>query len=109
MLDMFSYFNIWPSFCIILFVFPDSVVGDGLTNDTNQPDVEDNLSKKLGLKVVLQMESCDGKVLFEDTVSQSNCASTPVDSSSGKTNQYMLTPVMVMHADWVSNWYVTLS
>ena len=39
--------------------------GDGV----NQPDVMSQLSKKLGLKVVLQMENQNGDVVFEDTVS----------------------------------------
>lgn len=43
-----------------------------MSNDVNQPEVVNQLSKKLGVKVVLQMENSEGEVVFEDVVSNQN-------------------------------------
>lgn len=49
------------------------MVGDSLSsNAVSQADAVDQLSKKLGLKVVLQMENSEGEVVFEDIVSSAN-------------------------------------
>lgn len=48
-----------------------AVVGDNYSSNVHQPEIVNQLSKKLGVKVVLQMESSDGEVMFEDTVATS--------------------------------------
>lgn len=76
-LDVLSY---------TLFICYSTVVGDSMGGDVNQPDVVNQLSKKLGLKVVLQMENAEGQVVFEDTVSSGNTGGgSPADiPGSGK-------------------------
>lgn len=59
------------------------MVGDGTHNEANEPDVVGQLSKKLGLKVVLQMENSDGEVVFEDTVNQSNASHSADPATPG--------------------------
>ena len=62
------------------------VVGDGMGGDgVNQPDVMSQLSKKLGLKVVLQMENQNGDVVFEDTVSSRAGGSNSATDGTGSS------------------------
>lgn len=75
------------------------VVGDSLNNEVSPPDVENQLSKKLGLKVVLQMENSDGEVVFQDVVNQSNASSTPVESNPGMLASLTLYCLIINNKD----------
>lgn len=57
------------------------MVGDNYNGNVHQPDIVNQLSKKLGVKVVLQMESSDGEVMFEDTVTSGQPNGVTADES----------------------------
>lgn len=45
--------------------------GDAFKGES-QPEVISELTQKLGVKVILQMENSDGEVMFEDVVSSNS-------------------------------------